>query len=61
LQGRAKQVHVLQCKVPVRIEKKKVEAPKYSSFGKKKRWNHPGLYQVEQAKRDDVVRKASKT
>jgi hypothetical protein len=29
LQGRAKQVHVQQCKVPTRIEKKKVEAPKY--------------------------------
>jgi hypothetical protein len=29
LQGRAKQVHVQQRKVPVRIEKKKVEAPKY--------------------------------
>jgi hypothetical protein len=32
-----------------------------SSFGKEKRCNHPGLYQVEQAKREDVVRKASKT
>jgi hypothetical protein len=29
LQGRAKQVHVQQHKVPARIEKKKVEAPKY--------------------------------
>ena len=29
LQGRAKQVHVQQRKVPARIEKKKVEAPKY--------------------------------
>jgi hypothetical protein len=32
-----------------------------SSFGDKKRCNHPWLYQVEQAKREDVVRKASKT
>jgi hypothetical protein len=31
-----------------------------SLFGKEKRCNHPGLYQVEQAKREDVVRKASK-
>jgi hypothetical protein len=29
LQGRAKKVHVQQRKVPARIEKKKVEAPKY--------------------------------
>jgi hypothetical protein len=29
VQVRAKQVHVQQCKVPARIEKKKVEAPKY--------------------------------
>jgi hypothetical protein len=27
-----------------------------SSFGEEKRCNHPGLYQVEQAKREDVVR-----
>jgi hypothetical protein len=32
-----------------------------SSFGKEKRCNHPGLYQVDHAKREDVVRKASKT
>jgi hypothetical protein len=32
-----------------------------SSFGEEKRCSHPGLYQVEQAKREDVVRKASKT
>jgi hypothetical protein len=32
-----------------------------SSFGKEKRYNHLGLYQVDQAKREDVVRKASKT
>jgi hypothetical protein len=32
-----------------------------SSFGDKKRCNHPGLYQVEQAKGEDVVRQASKT
>jgi hypothetical protein len=32
-----------------------------SSFGKEKRCSHPGLYQVEQAKRDDMVWKAGKT
>jgi hypothetical protein len=32
-----------------------------SSFGKEKRCSHPGPYQVEQAKRDDVVRKVGKT
>jgi hypothetical protein len=32
-----------------------------SSFGEEKVCNHPGLYQVEQGKREDVVRKASKT
>jgi hypothetical protein len=32
-----------------------------SSFGEEKRCNHLGLYQVEQAKREDVVRQASKT
>jgi hypothetical protein len=32
-----------------------------SSFGEEKRCNHPGLYQVEQAKREDVVWKAGKT
>jgi hypothetical protein len=28
-----------------------------SLFGEEKRCNHPGLYQVEHAKREDVVRK----
>jgi hypothetical protein len=32
-----------------------------SSFGEEKRCSHPWLYQVEQAKREDVVRLASKT
>jgi hypothetical protein len=32
-----------------------------SLFGEEKRCNHPGLYQVEPAKREDVVRKASKS
>jgi hypothetical protein len=32
-----------------------------SSFGEEKRCSHPGLYQVEQAKREDVVWKADKT
>jgi hypothetical protein len=32
-----------------------------SLFGKEKRCKHLGLYQVKQAKREDVVRKASKT
>jgi hypothetical protein len=31
-----------------------------NSFGKEKSCNHPGLYQVDQATREDVVRKASK-
>jgi hypothetical protein len=53
LLGRAKQVYVQQCKVPARVEKKKVEAPK--SSGKEKRCSHPGLYQVKHAKREDVV------
>jgi hypothetical protein len=49
LLGRAKQVHVQQRKVLARVEKKKVESPKTSLFGKEKRCSHPGLYQVEQA------------
>jgi hypothetical protein len=53
LPGHAKQIYVQQCKVPARVEKKKVEAPK--SSGEEKRCSHPGLYQVEQAKREDVV------
>jgi hypothetical protein len=32
-----------------------------SLFGEEKRCNHLGLYHVEHAKREDVVRKASKT
>jgi hypothetical protein len=32
-----------------------------SSFGREKRCSHLGLYQVEQAKREDVVWKAGKT
>jgi hypothetical protein len=32
-----------------------------SSFGEEKRCSHPGLYQVEQAKREDVVWNAGKT
>jgi hypothetical protein len=32
-----------------------------SSFGEEKRCSHPGLYQVEQAKREDVVWMAGKT
>jgi hypothetical protein len=32
-----------------------------SSFGEEKRCSHPELYQVEQAKREDVVWKADKT
>jgi hypothetical protein len=31
------------------------------SFGEEKRCSHLGLYQVEQAKREDVVWKAGKT
>jgi hypothetical protein len=33
LPGHAKQVHVQQRKVPARVEKKKVEAPKYKFIG----------------------------
>jgi hypothetical protein len=36
LQGRAKKGHVQQCKVPARIEKKKVEAPKYKFIWRRK-------------------------
>jgi hypothetical protein len=32
-----------------------------SSFGREKRCSNPGMYQVEQAKREDVVWKAGKT
>jgi hypothetical protein len=41
LQGRAKQVHVQQCKVPARIEKKKVEAPKYKFIWRRKEVQPP--------------------
>jgi hypothetical protein len=41
LQGRAKQVHVQQRKVPARIEKKKVEAPKYKFIRQRKEVQPP--------------------
>jgi hypothetical protein len=41
LPGRAKQVHVQQCKVPARIEKKKVEAPKYKFIWRRKEVQPP--------------------
>jgi hypothetical protein len=41
LQGRAKQVHVQQRKVPARIEKKKVEAPKYNFIWRTKEVQPP--------------------
>jgi hypothetical protein len=41
LQGRAKQVHVQQHKVPTRIEKKKVEAPNYKFFWRRKEVQPP--------------------
>jgi hypothetical protein len=41
LQGRAKQVHVQQRKVPARIEKKKVEAPKYKFIWRRKEVQPP--------------------
>jgi hypothetical protein len=41
LQGRAKQVHVQQHKVPARIEKKKVEAPKYKLIWHRKEVQRP--------------------
>jgi hypothetical protein len=42
LQGRAKKVHVQQCKVPARIEKKKVEAPPYKFIWQRKEVQPPG-------------------
>jgi hypothetical protein len=41
LQGRAKKVHVQQCKVPARIEKKKVEAPRYKFIWRRKEVQPP--------------------
>jgi hypothetical protein len=41
LQGRAKQVHVQQRKVPARIEMKKVEAPKYKFIWRRKEVQPP--------------------
>jgi hypothetical protein len=41
LQGHAKQVHVQQRKVPARIEKKKVEAPKYKFIWRRKEVQPP--------------------
>jgi hypothetical protein len=41
LQGHAKQVHVQQHKVPARIEKKKVEAPKYKFIWRRKEVQPP--------------------
>jgi hypothetical protein len=41
LQGRAKQVHVQQRKVLARIEKKKVEAPKYKFIWHRKEVQPP--------------------
>jgi hypothetical protein len=41
LPGRAKQVHVKQRKVPVRFEKKKVEAPKYKFIWRRKEVQPP--------------------
>jgi hypothetical protein len=61
LQGHAKQVHVQQRKVPARLRRRRWRRLSTSLFGEEKRCNHLGLYQVEQAKREDVVRKASKT
>jgi hypothetical protein len=41
LPNRAKQVHVQQCKVPARIKKKKVEAPKYKFIWQRKEVQPP--------------------
>jgi hypothetical protein len=41
LQGRAKHVHVQQHQVPARIEKKKVEAPKYKFIWRRKEVQPP--------------------
>jgi hypothetical protein len=61
LQGRAKKVHVQPQRAPSRVAKKKVVTPKNKFIWQRKGCNHPRLHQVEQAKREDVVRKASKT
>jgi hypothetical protein len=41
LQGHAKQVHVQQCKVPTRVDKKKVEVPKYKFIWRRKELQPP--------------------
>jgi hypothetical protein len=41
LLGHATQVHVQQCKVPARVEKKKVEAPKYKFIWQRKEVQPP--------------------
>jgi hypothetical protein len=41
LSGHAKQVHVQQRKVPARVEKKKVEAPKYKFIWRRKEVQPP--------------------
>jgi hypothetical protein len=41
LRGRAKQVHVQQCKIPARFEKNKVEAPKYKLIWRRKEVQPP--------------------
>jgi hypothetical protein len=43
LSGRAKQVHVQQHKVPTRVEKKKVEAPKYKFIWRRKEMQPPSV------------------
>jgi hypothetical protein len=53
LPGHAKSFHVYQRKVLARIEKKKVEAPKYKFIWKRKEVHLPRV-EVEQAKREDV-------
>jgi hypothetical protein len=41
LPGHAKQVHVQQCKVPARVEKKKVEVPEYKFIWRRKEVHPP--------------------
>jgi hypothetical protein len=61
LQGRAKQVHVQQHKVPVRIEKKKVEAPKYKFIWQRKEVQPPRAVSSRAGQGGGCGEEASKT
>jgi hypothetical protein len=61
LQGRAKQVHVQQRKVPARIEKKKVEAPRYKFIWRIKEVQPPRAVLSRAGQEGGCGEKASKT